>query len=170
MSFRVTFCVNLPEDDCINEHKLEDNYEKFKLLSPNNNLTGIVQIGNQESDNIKIWDDMVFIVRSLCFRSITELLTERKECFLYTFFSHDSYLVIISPGTSSVTVFGDDYDHLPRRSFYRDDLLRELYYCGRRYVDLTKRLKEMGTSRFYNEGLETEAEKVKKVLGLHNIL
>ncbi len=109
-----------------------------KSLSEVETIEGAVAIIAPNKKEVIIRDELWVIAQNLCFNSILSLLGEKKESFIYHYFSSYGQVVLI-PSTDFIRIMGDE---VPIESFTASELLPALYGCGKRFIHLLHKLQQ----------------------------
>ncbi|MBD2504566.1 hypothetical protein [Anabaena azotica] len=169
MAIEVKFWIYLVDNDLIelSEQDIESHFEQYSsCLHETETIEGAVAIILPNNKEVIIRDELWVIVQNFCFNSILSLLREKKECFIYHYFSSYGQIVLI-PSTDFVRIMGDE---VPTESFTTSELLPALYYCGERFINLLRKLQAAGRNDAAIEHLESFAKEALQVLQANNML
>lgn len=163
MAIEVKFWIYLVDNDLIelSEQDIKSNFEKYSSsLCETETIEGAVAIIAPNKKEVIIRDELWVIAQNFCFNSILSLLREKKESFIYHYFSSYGQVVLI-PSTDFVRIMGDE---VPIESFTTTELLPALYRCGERFINLLRKLQQVGHTDPAVEHLEPLAQEALQVL------
>lgn len=160
MSVNVTFCVMIGDETCTTEEELMSNVEAYRSrLSAREPLEGQITISSSEEPEVLVEDELIPLARNLCFEAITEIAA--NEHVVIPYFSYYGYLRL-DPEGDWVRISGD---FVPSVVVPREELLVNLYGCGRRFIEFLRALGEGGSDLSYPlEDLESKAERAEEAL------
>ena len=133
-----SFCIYDPETpECYDERSIASDFDRLKdALVGQGPHQGSLVI-TRGSDEIRITDEMWWIVDGLCIKG-TKRLQEGSTC-VHAYFETDAFVVMIPVGDTLVHLLGDKI--APFRA-QKDPLVRELQACGERYMALLEKVSD----------------------------
>lgn len=116
-----------------NLHYLCELVQKQKGL-----IEGAIVIEFTDGNSVFINDDLSCLIQNLCFKSVSTLTHEKDASYMYRYMCCDLHVAMISMD-KLIRVFSDDQDIKPF-TCEKDLLLKELFQCGIRFLDLMSHL------------------------------
>jgi hypothetical protein len=161
MPIEIKFSVYVDEERCLDEDTVLADLDQYGSGLVEDRRVGTVFIYFQEApdDCIEIEDELEYLVDELCFRHITDLIAH--HCVMIEFWSYPGHIQL--DAKEVYTHISGDY--IPNiKAALSAELLPALYNCGKRYIQLLKRLVRDKADYENIARLETHAKVARQAL------
>ncbi len=164
MAVMVEFCVNLGNDTCVGEDRINADLGHYYLElaaveERDGAIDGAVLIRVPGEPEVKVEDEFEAIVENLCSRAIPDLVAGRRVVVRY--FQYCGYLRL-DPEDQNMLISGD---FVPKvRTNLRETALG-FYECGQRFLEFWLRYKENDPAYVASvQDMMGEADKSRKAI------